>query len=132
MQRQNHGQSLGEDLPILDHTQLEVLRSLDEQGDVDIIAELEQDFNVESATRMLELGQAVATQDGKRIEFVAHSLGSICGNLGGARMMAACRRLERKGQLRALDGAAELLDEISREHACFAAALSAYRAQGSQ
>ncbi len=78
------------ELPLLDPQALERLRRLQVAGDPDLVAELAALFLDEAPQRLAALDGA----DTASTRHLAHSLRGSAGQLGAARLAAACAALE--------------------------------------
>jgi len=99
------------------------LRSLQEEGEPDVLTEMAQTFLHNTPTRLTAIRQAIEQQDPKALEWTAHSLKSSCGIFGARRMVTLCTRLEQAGRTGMLGDAAELYNQLSFEYIRVEAAL---------
>ena len=79
---------------VIDAETIDALRSLQEEGDDDLLVELIDLFLQDAPDRIVAIRAAVATGDWARLAERAHSLKGSCGSLGAAQMAALCARLE--------------------------------------
>jgi HPt (histidine-containing phosphotransfer) domain-containing protein len=96
------------ELPLLDERALERLRRLQAAGDPDLVAELSAMFLAEAPLRLdsIDLNEAATTRQ------VAHSLRGSAGQLGAARLAAACAALEERPGAEALAAVRRELEAV--------------------
>ncbi|MFY9224048.1 MAG: ATP-binding protein [Blastocatellia bacterium] len=80
--------------PVLDYSQLEVLISLQDEDEPNLVAELIDNFINSSKERIDKLSNAVNQNDLKTIQIIAHSLVSSSGYLGASKLVILSRQLE--------------------------------------
>lgn len=80
--------------PVLDYSQLEVLISLQDEDEPNLLAELIDNFINSSKERIDKLSNAVNQNDFKTIQIIAHSLVSSSGYLGARKLVVLSRQLE--------------------------------------
>ncbi|MCL4811959.1 MAG: response regulator, partial [Vicinamibacteraceae bacterium] len=80
------------------------LRALQEDGEDDFVAELIDHFISDFPARVDEMRRALDHADARKVERVAHSLKSSCGNLGLVGLAGVCRVLEQRAAAGELDG----------------------------
>lgn len=83
---------------VLDQNSLDALRSLQDDGDDDLLGELIDLFLQDAPARLASIRQAVALEDWTAVMAAAHSLRGSCGSLGALHMADLCGRLERYGR----------------------------------
>jgi HPt (histidine-containing phosphotransfer) domain-containing protein len=83
---------------VLDQNALEALRSLQDDGDDDLLGELIDLFLQDTPARLASIRKAIACQDWAALMAAAHSLKGSCGSLGALHMADLCGRLERHGR----------------------------------
>jgi two-component system, sensor histidine kinase and response regulator len=80
---------------VLDQNALNALRSLQDDGDDDLLGELIDLFLQDAPTRLASIRHAIARKDWAGLMAAAHSLKGSCGSLGALHMADLCGRLER-------------------------------------
>jgi HPt (histidine-containing phosphotransfer) domain-containing protein len=83
---------------VLDQNALEALRSLQDDGDDDLLGELIDLFLQDAPVRLRAMRDAIAREDWDQLAASAHSLKGSCGSLGALPMADLCGRLERYGR----------------------------------
>ena len=115
-------------MDIIDTATLAALRSLQEDGDDDLLAELIDLFFQDAPERISAIGLAVSASDWERLAERAHSLKGSCASLGAAQMAALCARLEAMGRGLAPNAdAAEVFAELERQYGLVRLALERER-----
>jgi HPt (histidine-containing phosphotransfer) domain-containing protein len=110
----------------LDLRQVEALRSLQEDGQCDIVSELVGLFLTETQSWLAAAEAAAPRHETGTLHTVAHSLKSSCAVMGAARMRALAIQLELEVQAGAVECAQGLVDELSREFQTVDAELRRY------
>ncbi len=104
-------------MDVIDSNTLAALRSLQEEGEDDLLVELIDLFLQDAPERISAIGEAVAVRDWERIGERAHSLKGSCASLGAVQMSLLCARLEAMGRDMAPRGeAAEAYAELERQY----------------
>jgi HPt (histidine-containing phosphotransfer) domain-containing protein len=85
-------------MDVLDMNALEALRSLQEDGEEDLLAELIDLFLEDAPTRITSLREAITREDWSAMGSWAHSLKGSCGSLGATHMADLCAKLEAMGR----------------------------------
>ncbi len=85
-------------MDVLDMNALEALRSLQEDGEDDLLAELIDLFLEDAPTRIDNLRESIAREDWSAMGSWAHSLKGSCGSLGAMHMADLCAKLEAMGR----------------------------------
>ncbi len=116
--------------PPLDPEVIETLRSLQGEGEPDLVAELAGMFLDDATLRLEELRDAIGEADAGRVRGVAHSLKGSSGNMGATRVHEVCAELERAGESGDLAAAPRLLERLEGELALARPALEAEAAGG--
>ena len=101
--------------PPLDPEMIETLRSLQEEGEPDLLAELAGMFFDDAALRLKELRDAIGEADAGRVRGAAHALKGSSGNMGATRMHEVCAELEGAGESGDLAAAPRLLERLEGE-----------------
>ena len=101
--------------PALDSDVIEGLRSLETEDTPGLFAELVELFLSDTPPRLGELAEAMAARDASRIEAVAHSLKSSCGNLGALGLADLFRQIETLGRDASLEDVPSLVAESDQE-----------------
>ncbi|QIN82318.1 PAS domain S-box protein [Rubrobacter tropicus] len=100
---------------VLDDAVLENLRSLQEEGDPDLLTELVEVFEEDTPPRLATLREALEREDAGTVERAAHTLKGSSGNLGATRMSETARLLEEAGRDSDLSTAPALLDRLETD-----------------
>ena len=101
---------------VIDTETIDALRSLQEEGEDDLLVELIDLFLQDAPGRISALRAAVDAGDWGRVSERAHSLKGSCGSLGAVQMAALCARLEAMGRDAATrPEAPPLQDELERQ-----------------
>jgi HPt (histidine-containing phosphotransfer) domain-containing protein len=115
-------------MDIIDTATLAALRSLQEEGDDDLLAELIDLFFQDAPERIDAIGLAVSACDWDRLAEWAHSLKGSCASLGAAQMATLCARLEAMGRgLAPTVDAAGVYAELERQYGLVRLALERER-----
>ncbi len=99
----------------IDHSALERLRDLQQEGEPDILAELVELFIDDVPPWLKTLRRAVKEGDEGSIERVARALKGSCENMGVSRMAGICADLQEIGRSGNLPRAPELLGKLEAE-----------------
>lgn len=113
---------------VIDAETIDALRSLQEEGEDDLLVELIDLFLQDAPARIVAIRAAVEAADWVRLAERAHSLKGSCGSLGAVQMAVLCARLEAMGRdvgLRPEAGGA--LEELERQFGLVRAALQRER-----
>ena len=114
----------------LDPEALASLRSLQEEGEPDVLQELVDMFLADAEPRLASLREAVARGDGGTVEKEAHALKGSCANFGAHPMAALCQQLQASGRSGDLADARDLLERLDQEYGRVCAALNAELSKG--
>jgi len=101
--------------PPLDPTVLETLRSLQDEGEPDLVAELAGMFLDDAARRLEDLRDAIGEEDGGKVRGVSHALKGSSGNMGATRVHEVCAELEGAGESGNLAATPRLLERLEEE-----------------
>jgi two-component system, sensor histidine kinase and response regulator len=112
---------------LLDITQLEVLRSLADDAQPDLLDELVGVFFEQAVPLMTELRAASNSGDPAAVGRSAHTLKGVSANLGVRRVVTLCNGLEELAREGSLNGVQAVIDRIDEELANARRALDAYR-----
>ena len=85
-------------MDVLDMNALEALRSLQDDGEDDLLAELIDIFLDDAPPRIVSMRQALEGEDWPDLASWAHSLKGSCGSLGAVHMADLCAKLEVLGR----------------------------------
>jgi PAS domain S-box-containing protein len=99
----------------LDQSVLDSWKELQIPGDMDLVRELVDAFEVDAPKLVVDLRQALARDDRKTARRLAHSLRGSSGNLGARRLEAACGELEDTGDDTPEAELARLTEQLDRE-----------------
>ena len=83
---------------VIDTDTLAALRSLQEEGDDDLLGELIDLFLEDAPERLASIKEAVETADLGGLAERAHSLKGSCASLGAVHMASLCSKLEAMGR----------------------------------
>jgi HPt (histidine-containing phosphotransfer) domain-containing protein len=111
-------------MDVLDSATLETLRSLQDEGEDDLLTELIDLFLVDAPTRLAGVRDAVGREDWPSLASWAHSLKGSSSSLGALKMAEVCARLEQHGRHGGAKADAEtLLRELEGHYALVSEAL---------
>lgn len=116
--------------PPLDPAALETLRSLQDEGEPDLLAELAGMFLDDAALRLEELRDAIGEGDAGKVRGVSHALKGSSGNMGATRVHEVCAELEGAGESGNLAATPRLLERLEEELTLARPALEAEVARG--
>ena len=106
-----------------------MLRSLQQPGEPDVLAQLAEPFLSEGSSLMAALRAAVATGDADALKAQAHALKGSASNLAASRMATLCAELETldpsHDQVLAAQALSRLESEFERVQTAFHAELQA-------
>ena len=108
-----------------DHSVLESLRELQEEGEPNILAKLVELFLSDVPPQLAALREAVEAGDAHSVERIAHTLKGSCGNMGAAPMAALCEELQEVSTSENLARTAGLLGRLEAEFGRVRSALKA-------
>ncbi len=117
-------------VPPLDPEVLDTLRSLQGEGEPDLVAELAGMFLGDAALRLEELRDAIGRADAAKIRGVAHALKGSSGNMGATRVHEVCAKLEEAGESGNLAAVPRLLERLEEELSLARPVLEAEVAKG--
>ncbi len=112
---------------LLDLAQLDVLRSLQDENQPDLLGELIDTYFAQAGPIMDSLREGLANNDLDLLARSAHALKGVSANLGVRRVVALCTGLEVKMRDCALDDADVILTHLDQELTNARRALDAYR-----
>jgi len=101
---------------VLDMSVVESLRALEEEGRASLFGELVELFVADARQQVRALEAALSGGDVRSLERSAHTLKSSSASLGATQMSALCFELERLGRAGSLEGAADLVREVSKAY----------------
>ena len=99
----------------LDRAVLEELRSLQGEGEPDLVAELFDSFREEAPTLIAAMRTAVTQANAEKLKQAAHSLKGSSAGLGAKPLAAISAEVEKLGRAGLVVGAEEKIDAIERE-----------------
>lgn len=111
----------------IDMTVLDGYRSLQAEGEPDIVTELIDMFLADLPSRVAGLRQAVEAGDAPAARRTAHLLKGAAATLGATGLAGLCDYIETTARAGTVTAAAELLDDIDAESARCSAALVKHR-----
>src|SRR5512147_3251918 len=104
-------------MEVIDTDTLAALRSLQEEGEEDLLAELIDLFLQDAPARITAIREAVTAGDWVALAEHAHSLKGSCASLGVVHMAGLCARLEAMGrELVERSDAAALSGELEHQY----------------
>lgn len=101
----------------IDFNVLDDLRSLQDEGDPDLVAEVVQLFLEDSPQRVVAIRTAASAGDASLLGAAAHGLKGSAANVGAVRLRAVCERLEHMGKLGLASDSSPLVAELEVEYA---------------
>ncbi len=119
----HHSTNASEHSQSIDFSILDDLRSLQDEGEPDLVAEVVQLFLDDSPRRVIAIRAAAVAGDASQLGKAAHGLKGSAANVGAVRLRALCERLEHMGKAGHTAIGAPLVDELEREYARVQAAL---------
>ena len=90
---------MADELKIIDESQLEALRELNEPGEDDIVTELIDIFVSHSPQTIAQLKEGIQKQSRQDVNKLAHKLKGSCSNLGAELMKVKCQQLEENADI---------------------------------
>jgi len=114
-------------LAVLDHQVLESIRSLDSQGNDELLNKVVGLYLDESSKSMAGLQQAASHRDWSSVRRTAHSLKSSSANVGAMRLAALFRQIEFDSQTEKFDRVEEQVSEAGQQHDLACRALRNYK-----
>ncbi len=103
-------------LPVIDAAIFSEVSDMCAQASAGFFGSLLDKYKVSSASDIKLLTDAIASRDGNSVGSIAHRLKSSSVSWGGKAMGNACQLLENAGKSEHLDTAADLLNNVCREH----------------
>ena len=116
---------------ILDPAILDSYRTLQEEGEPDLITELIDAFLTDLEGRILAIRQAIAGGDPVALRSTAHALKGSAGTVGATGLALRCGELEALGREGHIEEAGSLLDAMAAMVPDVIQALSRLRKSGS-
>ena len=105
-----------EEIPVLDTSILEDLKSLQVEGKQNILKSLFDLFMRDTPVRLDEVDAAVERGDGEAVRKIAHTLKGSSGNIGAQRMARVAALLEDQVQSEEISHASDLLSRLRQEY----------------
>jgi PAS domain S-box-containing protein len=100
----------------IDPAMLDELRVLGVAAERDFLAELVDQFILETEPLLVELGEALEEADGEAVGRIAHSIMGSSAQLGGRRLALSCGLLEGKATAGSLSGGRADLDDVTIDY----------------
>ncbi len=100
----------------LNQRALDNIRSLDPDGREGVLKEVLQIYIGEAPGQLLAMTQAVQTRNPSELARVAHALKSASQNVGAVQMGETCRQLEQIGKSGGVEGAANIVNNITAQY----------------
>ncbi len=113
---------------LLDISQLEGLRQLQDEAEPALLAELIEIYAQQSIEITDQLAAAITAGDPAGVVRAAHALKGVSANLGVRRVISLCASLEQRAEGGELDGIQQTLTRLTEELADARLALATYRA----
>jgi PAS domain S-box-containing protein len=107
----------------LDHSQIELLRSLDD-GDGAVLTEIIEQFLSQTLEGRAELERGLQEGDSSSLQRTAHTIRGASANIGASTLAAVCAEIETRGRDVQLNGTAGLVEQFDAEFARVRDALS--------
>jgi HPt (histidine-containing phosphotransfer) domain-containing protein len=101
----------------IDRAVLEELRSLQSEGEPDLVKELFDSFCEEVPTLITAMREAVKNGAPDKLRQAAHSLKGSSGGLGAKPLAAVCAEVEKVGRAGSVEGVADKIDRVEHEYA---------------
>lgn len=117
-------QPSGEEQYELDRAALNSIRSLQEEGEPDVLETVVIAYLEDSPKLLASMKEALESQNGTVLVRAAHTLKSTSANLGAASLSALCKDLETMSRAGISDKTEELIQVIEREYLHVKTALS--------
>jgi len=108
---------------ILDHTVLDELLSLADDGDPELLVDLIKMFLDDSPSKVDAIQEGLAVGDFDKAERAAHSLKGSSGNLGARIVQELCEQLQTSTRAHQLDQSRKLAPQLAEHYEDAAAAL---------
>ncbi len=105
----------GADLPTLDPSALDEIRSLQKPGAPDLLGKVIETYRQSSTELCAAICDGADAADAAAMEAAAHTLKSSSGQLGGLRLQALCKELELRNRSGSTEGSLELATQIRGE-----------------
>ena len=96
---------------VFDFAQLKI-RMLDDES---IARELVRAFIIDIPEQMIELNEAIASRDAAKLQFIAHTIKGISGNINAHKLQEAARKLEARSCDMKSDDFEDLHDPLKKE-----------------
>ncbi len=119
------GEAHGSSADPIDRARLAQLRSLQQQGEPDVLRELVEPFLREAPAQLAALREAVASRDADALKQTAHALKGAAASLAAPRVAGLCAQLEALGRLEDRTVAEGVLPHLEYELECAKAAFEA-------
>lgn len=101
---------------VINPERLDEIRAIQRQGATGLLDRIIRLFQEESAELITRLAEAIERGGHEDLLAAAHKFKGISGNVGADGLAGRCFELESRSREGRLDGAAEMLEEIRREH----------------
>jgi hypothetical protein len=103
------------DRPVLDPSQIEMLRLLERRAGQPLLGALAQSFPRQAGQYLDQMRAASREGDAKSLYFAAHSLKGGAANIGALELARLCLEIEEPAQQSETCGCAEILDRVEQE-----------------
>ena len=101
--------------PSVDPAALQALAELEQNESSDLLEELVDAYLSSSTQLSAQLRDSIAAGDAKSMSVAAHTLKSSSAQIGAMRLSALSKQIESLGRAGSIDGARDLLGELSTE-----------------
>jgi two-component system sensor histidine kinase/response regulator len=101
---------------VLDRSQIELLRSLDD-GEGAVLGEIIDQYLIQTAEGREELVRVVGEGDVHALERAAHGIRGASANVGASVLAGVCAEMEMQGHAEQIDGAPQLVEKFDLEFA---------------
>lgn len=99
----------------IDKTVLESLKSLQEEGEPDIVKELIELYLEDSKLQLSSIRAGIIEKNYQNLRVAAHTLKGSCQNFGAKKLGAICFEIEEKARSGSIEGANEILGRLELE-----------------
>lgn len=114
-----------DEVDILDQSLLDQIRSLQQEGQPDLLREVAALYLKDSPALLATIKEALVQGDANAIRQAAHTLKSSSANLGATKLAHICQELENLGREQRLEDGASLVQEIDSTYPIVCRALKA-------
>ena len=112
----NNCLQLPQDMTALDHEQIEVLSSMNDDGDDSILTELVTLFVKENEPRFKDIEQCCQKKDAAELRKHVHFIAGSTANIGLQRVSTLCRQVERAILDQSFEAFSDLPSALNKEY----------------